>query len=540
MRSELSPDEIAAALEPLFQKVVQEEVERVLKAFLLPSPGQTLNQTGTCGTSGLQLCFIDKLPPTVFTLTKLEAVDGTAIKVALFDARSQSRVNDGPLSSIKIEICVLNGDFGSDDNDNWSKEDFNASVVRERDGKRPLLTGDLIIKLQKGVACIGNNRFSDNSSWLRTRMFRLGARVVQQIPSEGYIREARSERFTVKDRRGELYKKHFPPSLNDEIWRLKNISKDGKFHKKLSSCGIRSVKDLLQLYVTNPSSLQKKFGKISKKCWEAIIDHAKACLVDNQNLYIYHTTEPPISILFNSIYMVVAVTFDGQKYYALDTLTSAQKHLVENVKQQAYKNVNGMISVDEQSTDSLLRSLAADQCIVPEQDPPQFVFPVADQDQQETWLGLINYPSASTSYAQGAVSNNQEVYVAENGDQMPEDSFSKEDFFSGISDKVHNWSQSGTQVPFMPGAGSYLAENDNSQIQMPGCFLAAPAYEQGNGFHFASVDGTEYGMLPSFTSSGVQILTGKPKAGWCKIRAAMKWGISVRRVVADKQLANLL
>lgn len=31
----------------------------------------------------------------------------------------------------------------------------------------------------------------------------------------------------------------------------------------------------------------------------------------------------------------------------------------------------------------------------------------------------------------------------------------------------------------------------------------------------------------------------KPKARWCKLRAAIKWGISVRRVVAAKRMARL-
>ncbi|KAL4390682.1 hypothetical protein AHAS_Ahas03G0169500 [Arachis hypogaea] len=52
-----------------------------------------------------------------------------------------------------------------------------------------------------------------------------------------------------------LYEKHYPPYLNDDIWRLKKIAKDGKIHKRLSSHGIHTVKDLLQLYTTEPFSL---------------------------------------------------------------------------------------------------------------------------------------------------------------------------------------------------------------------------------------------------------------------------------------------
>ncbi|KAJ7977883.1 Calmodulin binding protein-like [Quillaja saponaria] len=540
-------DGLEAVLEPVIRRVVREVVE----AHLQPSPGQALNQTGTSGTSGLELRFINNVPRSIFTLSKLKAEDDSAIEVALFDARSHSIVKDGPLSSIKIEICVLNGDFGSHDKEDWSKKEFNASVVRERDGKRPLLTGDVYITLQEGVGCISNTFFTDNSKWIRSGKFRLGARVVQQIPSEGYIREARSESFTVKDHRGELYKKHFPPSLNDEIWRLTKISKDGKFHKRLSSCGIHRVKDLLQLYAINPSLLQEKFGGISKKCWEAIVEHATACVVDNQNLYIYYTTEPPIGLLFNSIYKVVAVTFDCKNYCSLDTLSSSQKNLVEKVKQQAYKNVNDLISVDEQPTFSLLRPLASlqsDQLAFPQQGLQQFVFPSSQQEQEETWS--FNHPLASTSHAQGALPCNQEVSVADNGGpmpvastQMPQNNYPNGDFLSGFYNDTNYLSPSGLQMPVMPGAGDYLPQNDKFTVQTPNCFPAAAATcEGGNDFYMPSVDGTEFDMLSAFPSYSIHHIsrTGNPKAGWCKIRAAIKWSISVRRDVAAKKWAKLL
>lgn len=112
-------------------------------------------------------------------------------------------VTTGPLSSIKVEIVVLNGDFGKDENVSWTKEDFNANVVRAREGRRPLLTGDLVVALRNGVGTFGNVTFTDNSSWIRSRRFRLGVRVMESSATEERIREARSEPFMVKDHRGE-------------------------------------------------------------------------------------------------------------------------------------------------------------------------------------------------------------------------------------------------------------------------------------------------------------------------------------------------
>lgn len=53
------------------------------------------------------------------------------------------------------------------------------------------------------------------------------------------------------------YKKHYPPTLDDEIWRLKKIAKDGASHKRLSKEGISCVKEFLRLFVTDPSLLRK-------------------------------------------------------------------------------------------------------------------------------------------------------------------------------------------------------------------------------------------------------------------------------------------
>lgn len=53
-----------------------------------------------------------------------------------------------------------------------------------------------------------------------------------------------------------VYKKHYPPSLTDNIWRLKNIGKDGPIDKRLESEGIRNVQDFLKLNTIDPERLK--------------------------------------------------------------------------------------------------------------------------------------------------------------------------------------------------------------------------------------------------------------------------------------------
>jgi len=56
-----------------------------------------------------------------------------------------------------------------------------------------------------------------------------------------------------------VYKKHHPPMLDDDVWRLEKIGKDGAFHNKLKSEGIKTVQDFLKLSIVNPQLLRKVY-----------------------------------------------------------------------------------------------------------------------------------------------------------------------------------------------------------------------------------------------------------------------------------------
>ena len=120
----------------------------------------------------------------------------------MIDAITGQTVISGPESSAKVEIVVLEGDFDGDENDNWTVEEFKNNIVREREGKKPLLTGDAFVNLKEGTGFVSEISFTDNSSWTRSRRFRLGARVVDKIDGTS-IREAKTESFIVRDHRGE-------------------------------------------------------------------------------------------------------------------------------------------------------------------------------------------------------------------------------------------------------------------------------------------------------------------------------------------------
>ncbi|MQM07891.1 hypothetical protein Taro_040732 [Colocasia esculenta] len=322
-----SLQKLCSSLEPVLRRVVSEEVERAL-AKLGParinarsSPKQIEGPDGR----NLQLQFRSRLSLPLFTGGKVEGEQGAAIHVVLLDANSGHVVTTGPEASSKLDIVVLEGDFNNEDDDEWTEEDFESHVVKEREGKGPLLTGDLQVSLKEGVGTLGDLTFTDNSSWIRSRKFRLGLKISPGFCDGMRIREAKTEAFAVKDHRGELYKKHYPPALQDEVWRLEKIGKDGSFHKRLNKAGIYTVEDFLRLVVRDSQKLRNILGNgMSNKMWESLVEHAKTCVLSGK-LYVYYSDDSRMfGAIFNNIYEFCGLITGGQ-YYSAESLSDSQK-----------------------------------------------------------------------------------------------------------------------------------------------------------------------------------------------------------------------
>ncbi|KAA3485934.1 calmodulin-binding protein 60 C [Gossypium australe] len=307
--------------------VVSEEVERAL-AKLAP-PRLNGRSSPKClegpGGGSLQLRFRSRLSLPLYTGGKVEGEQGAAIHVVLVDSNTGHVVTNGPEASMKLDVVVLEGDFSNEDDEDWTQEEFDSHLVKERPGKRPLLTGELQVTLKEGVGTLGDLTFTDNSSWIRSRKFRLGLKVASGYCEGIRVREAKTEAFTVKDHRGELYKKHYPPALNDEVWRLEKIGKDGSFHKRLSAEGIFTVEDFLRLVVRDQQKLRNILGSgMSNKMWEALLDHAKTCVLSGK-LYVYYTDDSRNSgVVFNNIYELNGL-ISGEQYFPADSLSDSQK-----------------------------------------------------------------------------------------------------------------------------------------------------------------------------------------------------------------------
>ncbi|KAF2317178.1 hypothetical protein GH714_014853 [Hevea brasiliensis] len=296
-----SLQKLCSSLEPILRRVVSEEVERALAKLGPPR---------ISGRSSPK---------------RIEGPDGGNLQLQF--RSSGVVVTSGPEASVKLDVVVLEGDFNNEDDEDWNQEEFESHVVKEREGKRPLLTGDLQVTLKEGVGTLGELTFTDNSSWIRSRKFRLGLKV-----ASGYF-----------------YKKHYPPALNDEVWRLEKIGKDGSFHKKLNNSGIHTVEDFLRLYVRDAQKLRNILGSgMSNKMWEALVEHAKTCALGGK-LYIYYPEDSrSVGAVFNNIYELNGL-ISGEQYFPADSLSDEQKVYVDTLVKKAYENWNQVVEYDGKS-----------------------------------------------------------------------------------------------------------------------------------------------------------------------------------------------
>ncbi|KAG2679005.1 hypothetical protein I3760_11G030300 [Carya illinoinensis] len=336
-------------LEPLIRRVVREEVELALRKHLNCMKQNCGDDVHVSESRSLQLKFVNNLSLPVFTGARIEGYDCSNIQVALVDILTGQTVKSGSESSAKVEIVVLEGDFDGDENENWTGEEFKNNIVREREGKKPLLTGDAFVNLKEGTGLVSEISFTDNSSWTRSRKFRLGAKVVDNINGIR-VREAKTESFVVRDHRGELYKKHHPPSLFDEVWRLEKIGKDGAFHKRLSRENINTVKDFLILLFIDPSRLRNVLGTgMSAKMWEVTVEHARTCVLDKR-MHVYHpNSQEKTGVVFNVVGQVMGLFSEGQ-YVPVDKLSETEKAEAHNLVISALKHRGEVITFDDEAS----------------------------------------------------------------------------------------------------------------------------------------------------------------------------------------------
>ncbi|KAL0916693.1 hypothetical protein M5K25_014222 [Dendrobium thyrsiflorum] len=589
-----SLQKLCSSLEPVLRRVVSEEVERALAKLGPARLGARSSPKRLEGPDGrsLQLQFRSRLSLPIFTGGKVEGEQGAAIHVVLIDANSNQVITSGPESSAKLDILVLEGDFNNEDDEDWTEEEFESHVVKEREGKRPLLTGDLQVSLKEGVGTVGELTFTDNSSWIRSRKFRLGLKVASGFCDGIRIREGKTEAFTVKDHRGELYKKHYPPALKDEVWRLEKIGKDGAFHKKLNKVGICTVEEFLRLLIRDPQRLRNILGSgMSNKMWDVLVEHAKTCVLSGK-YYIYYSDEARnVGAIFNNIYEFTGLIASGQ-YFSAESLNENQKIFADTLVKKAYDNWLNVIEYDGKALLSFknnskaTRSETSSDCSTYSQQiqqvaQQQLPAPVAvEQPSIDTSVSVGGIAAAPYNGNQAARYANQTQQINSNVHmQYDNNSFAPQSQFNSSSHQtlVTRSNNPGLALPppqhaslgYQPvqsvnanpyddwsrprdnrdnrGVDEFFSEEDirmrsheileNEDMQhllrvfnMGG---AATTNLQEDGYGFSSYIPSPF---PSYSFDDDRSRSsGKAVVGWLKIKAAMRWGIFIRKKAAERR-----
>ncbi|CAA7060290.1 unnamed protein product [Microthlaspi erraticum] len=567
-----SLQKLCSSLEPILRRVVSEEIERAL-AKLVParlsgSSGSSPKRIGGPDSRNLQLHFKSRLALPLFTGARVEGEQGATIHVVLVDANTGRPVTFGPEASLKLEVVVLGGDFNSEDEEDWTEEEFESHVVKEREGKRPLLHGELCVVLKEGVGTLGELVFTDNSSWIRSRKFRLGLRVASGCCGGGIrIREAKTESFVVKDHRGELYKKHYPPGLSDEVWRLEKIGKDGAFHKRLTVAGIVCVEDFLRKLVREPAKLRGILGSgMSNKMWDVLVEHAKTCVLSGK-LYIYYAEDSrTVGVVFNNIYELNGL-ISGDQYFSADSLSDSQKVYVDGLMKKAYENWNQVVEYDGKTLLNFNQPERFD--ISQTDDPANYAvhpmqvtglpsslpsnhYPVVsefsiggyNQPQQDQFMGYVaqthdlNEQFQIVSQQDQFMGGHQTQHTIEN-ENVTGPAIGPPQLFTGgyqdIGTSLHqanlnpleNWSNQSENGFFseeeIRRRSHELLENEDMR-QLLQVFSNG---EDG----FAFMPNTP--LMQGYEEDRVR--SGKAVVGWLKIKAAMRWGIFIRKKAAERR-----
>ncbi|KAJ4950845.1 hypothetical protein NE237_027677 [Protea cynaroides] len=587
-----SLQKLCSSLEPILRRVVSEEVERALAKLgpaRLDGRSSPKRIEGPDGRN-LQLQFRSRLSLPLFTGGKVEGEQGAAIHIVLIDANTGLVVTSGPESSAKLDVVVLEGDFNNEDDDDWTQEDFESHVVKEREGKRPLLTGDLQVTLKEGVGTLGDLTFTDNSSWIRSRKFRLGVKVASGYFEGTHIREAKTDAFTVKDHRGELYKKHYPPALKDDVWRLEKIGKDGSFHKKLNKAGIYTVEDFLRLAVRDQQKLRNILGSgMSNKMWEILVEHAKTCVLSGK-LYVYYQDDTRnAGVIFNNIYELSGLIAGGQ-FYPADSLSDSQKVYVDTLVKKAYDNWLHVIEYDgkalvsfkqnRRSTRSELPMGSADYGSSFDQQLPLPNLPIpalSEQPSMDAGLAVGGYnDNLASHYPTQPQQVNSNTHM-----QFDGTSYAPQNQLIGAPNQVHvmrndNIAALALGPPLSSPTGfqnvgpsvqatnltsydDWSRNHDNKGVddffseeeirmrshEMLGNELNEDMQQLlrvfSMGGHNVVEDGYQYSSFmpspsPNYSYDEERSRpSGKAVVGWLKLKAALRWGIFIRKQAAEKR-----
>lgn len=161
------------------------------------SPRLHIEEAGPAAPS-LQLSFQKKLlQSTFYAEDHIKDEDDNKLQVALRQIESGQIYSLSLGFPVEVEIVVVDGNFPGDSSSEWSTEDFNSNILKEREGRKPLLYGVCKAKLHEGIASFGEIKLTDSSILVKSRKFKLGAKVSPSSHVRWMIKPTVTECFVV-------------------------------------------------------------------------------------------------------------------------------------------------------------------------------------------------------------------------------------------------------------------------------------------------------------------------------------------------------
>ncbi|KAF0887767.1 hypothetical protein E2562_003999 [Oryza meyeriana var. granulata] len=261
----------------------------------------------------VQLRFPNEMKPPIYHDDEIKAENNEVIRIGIFNG-------DHDQVRLSFEACG-------------------------RDRRGNVLAGKRTVQLINGEVSLGTIKFREGSCRARGGKFILAARVCNGGAKTGVkVQEAVMMPVVVQDRRNKSNGKSHPPKLNDKVHRLEEIAINGIYCKRFAEKGIENVEDFLKALNKDPDNLANILHiKKESKAWEKMVTHARECSLDGKNeLKSYQDGEQRnVVFFFNCVHFLVGARFDDG-YIASDKLNSAQKFIVDKLKEKAYQLLDGL------------------------------------------------------------------------------------------------------------------------------------------------------------------------------------------------------
>ncbi|XP_008450594.2 uncharacterized protein LOC103492137 isoform X1 [Cucumis melo] len=249
-----------AKWESEFRQLLINELDEIAMRQLKPLPPTPRK---------FKLCFGNEIKDTMYHKDEIKSIDNEVLKIEICDAYSNTVISNDSISFAMVELFLK--EAGSD-----------TPISREKTMEL-ISFNHLQFRLQHGIGYVKGLVIKSSKYW-KSNHFVLGVKVIDEpiLMGFGTIEEASSGPFRVLTKRSKGNRKEDRPTKQSEVWRLVGISKNGVYHRILSSeLGIKTVGDFLRRYheMSSPTLeefLKRRMSKLDE--WDDIVKHAKTCV----------------------------------------------------------------------------------------------------------------------------------------------------------------------------------------------------------------------------------------------------------------------